>query len=71
MPQDPTAPAVATYARYRVDERIRRGVDVVLDGGELPGTPSSVVDLTRYEEGGSFEVLREGAVPRERLSALL
>jgi L-threonylcarbamoyladenylate synthase len=54
-----------------VDERIRRGVDLVLDGGELPGTPSSVVDLTRYEEDGSFEVLRDGAVPRERLAAVL
>src|SRR5436190_20827266 len=54
-----------------VDERIRRGVDVVLDGGELPGTPSSVVDLTRYEDDGSFEILREGAVPTEQLKALL
>jgi L-threonylcarbamoyladenylate synthase len=54
-----------------VDERIRRGVDLVLDGGELPGTPSTVVDMTGYEEDGSFEVLREGAVPRAELSAVL
>jgi L-threonylcarbamoyladenylate synthase len=46
-----------------VDDRIRRGVDLVLDGGELPGTPSTVVDLTRYEPDGRFEVVREGAVP--------
>ncbi len=45
-----------------VDERIRAGVDLVLDGGELPGTPSTVVDLTAYERDGSFAVLREGAV---------
>jgi L-threonylcarbamoyladenylate synthase len=46
-----------------VDERIRRGVDLVLDAGELPGTPSTVVDLTTYEEDGSHRVVREGAVP--------
>ena len=45
-----------------VDEGIRAGVDLVLDGGELPGTPSTVVDLTAYERDGSFAVLREGAV---------
>ena len=55
----------------QVDERIRRGVDLVLDGGELPGTPSTVVDLSHYEEDGSFEVLREGAVPRADLAAAL
>jgi L-threonylcarbamoyladenylate synthase len=48
-----------------VDERIRRGVDVVLDAGDLPGTPSTVVDLTGYEGDGSFAVRRAGAVPEE------
>jgi L-threonylcarbamoyladenylate synthase len=32
---------------------------VLVDGGELPGTPSTVVDLT----GSEPRVLREGAVP--------
>jgi L-threonylcarbamoyladenylate synthase len=50
-----------------VDEELRTGVDMILDGGELPGTPSTVVDLTSYEEDGSWEVLREGAVPREAM----
>ncbi len=45
-----------------VDERIRQGADAELDGGELPGTPSTVVDLTRYEDGGEYAILREGAV---------
>jgi L-threonylcarbamoyladenylate synthase len=45
-----------------VDERIRDGVDLILDGGELPGTPSTVVDLTDYHEDGRFEIVREGAV---------
>lgn len=47
-----------------VDERIRAGVDLILDGGELPGTPSTVVDLSSYELGGTFAIVREGAVPR-------
>ena len=48
-----------------VDEELRAGVDLVLDGGELPGTPSTVLDLTRYEQDGSWEVVREGAMPLE------
>jgi L-threonylcarbamoyladenylate synthase len=50
-----------------VDERVREGADVVLDGGELPGTPSTVVDLSEYEADGAWSVLREAAVPREAL----
>jgi L-threonylcarbamoyladenylate synthase len=38
---------------------------VVLDGGELPGTPSTVVDLTGVEP----RVLREGAVPMDEAMA--
>ena len=45
-----------------VDETIRRGVDLQLDGGELPGTASTVLDLTRYEIDGRHRVIREGAV---------
>lgn len=54
-----------------VDERIRAGVDVILDAGELPGTPSTVVDLTSYETDGTFTVLREGAVPRAEVERAL
>jgi L-threonylcarbamoyladenylate synthase len=57
---DPDARRIAD-----IDERVRAGVDLVLDAGELPGTPSTVVDLSGYEEGGAFTVLREGAIPRE------
>jgi L-threonylcarbamoyladenylate synthase len=41
-----------------VPRRIRSAASVV-DGGELPGVPSTVLDLTRDEP----TVLREGAVP--------
>ena len=34
-----------------VPESIREGADLVIDGGELPGTPSTVVDLRAYERG--------------------
>ena len=46
-------------------------MDIVLDGGELEGTPSTVVDLTRYEEDGSWELLRETAVMRDEVAELL
>lgn len=41
-----------------VPPEIAAAVDVVVDGGELPGTPSTVIDLT----GPAPRVLREGAV---------
>jgi L-threonylcarbamoyladenylate synthase len=46
-----------------VSEEIRAGAAAVLDGGELPGTPSTVVDLT----GSEPRILREGAVPADEV----
>jgi L-threonylcarbamoyladenylate synthase len=54
-----------------VDPELLTAVDVVLDAGELPGTPSTVIDLTGYEGSGGYEVLREGAVARAELDPLL
>jgi L-threonylcarbamoyladenylate synthase len=54
-----------------IDERIRRGADIELDAGVLPGTPSTVIDLTAYEEQGAFEILREGALSAEAVGAQL
>jgi len=42
---------------------IRADADLVLDGGPLPGTPSTVIDLTAYEDAGRWKVVREGALP--------
>ena len=53
----------------QVPEDIRRGADLVLDGGVLPGTPSTVLDLRRYEDAGEWAVLREGAVPAGEIAA--
>jgi L-threonylcarbamoyladenylate synthase len=46
-----------------VPEPIRQGADLVIDGGELPGTPSTVIDLRGYEAGGDLRIVRHGAVP--------
>ena len=54
-----------------VDRSIRARVDMQLDGGDLPGTPSSVVDLGSYEETGDYRVLREGAVASVEIAAAL
>jgi len=46
----------------RLDEvavELRAGAGALVDGGDLPGTPSTVLDLTGEEP----RVLREGAVP--------
>jgi L-threonylcarbamoyladenylate synthase len=42
-----------------IPEQIWREAGALVDAGELPGTPSTVVDLT----GPQARVLREGAVP--------
>jgi L-threonylcarbamoyladenylate synthase len=54
-----------------IDPRIRRGADIELDAGVLAGTPSTVIDLTRYEESGEYDVLREGALSADEVVALL
>src|SRR3954452_23249220 len=46
-----------------VPESIRAGADLVIDGGELAGTPSTVVDLRGYETTGAWRIVRQGAVP--------
>jgi L-threonylcarbamoyladenylate synthase len=54
-----------------VPEPIRVGADLLIDGGELPGTPSSVIDLRRYEDAGEWTVVREGAVPTAEIARRL
>ncbi len=38
------------------------GADLVLDGGELPGVASTVLDLREYEAGGRWRIVRAGPV---------
>ena len=47
------------------------GADLVLDGGELPGIASTVLDLRGYETDGRWRIVREGPVgPGELRRAL-
>jgi L-threonylcarbamoyladenylate synthase len=46
-----------------IDEEIRGQVDLGIDGGELIGEPSTVVDITDIEDDGRWKILREGALP--------
>ena len=62
-------PPPGTFAD--VPAEIVAGADLAIDGGELTGMPSTVVDLTIFDERGEWEVLREGALPREELDARL
>lgn len=46
-----------------VPETILGGVELAIDGGQLSGQPSTVIDVTAVDGGGPWEVLREGALP--------
>jgi L-threonylcarbamoyladenylate synthase len=54
-----------------VPEYMRAHTDLVLDGGELPGTPSTVVDLRTYELDDDWSVAREGAISITEVAARL
>ncbi|HMD56151.1 MAG TPA: L-threonylcarbamoyladenylate synthase [Solirubrobacteraceae bacterium] len=54
-----------------VPASLRDRADLVLDGGTLPGTPSTVVDLRDLAAQRRWHLLREGAMPREEVQALL
>lgn len=61
-------------ALEEVPQSIIDGADLVLDGGELPGTASTVIDLRDFSEQRRWHLLREGPLEREavqeRLGAL-
>jgi tRNA threonylcarbamoyl adenosine modification protein (Sua5/YciO/YrdC/YwlC family) len=54
-----------------VPEEIREAADLVIDGGELPGTASTVIDLRHFEADGSWAVVRRGAEGEDELQAAL
>ena len=54
-----------------VPREILDDADLVIDAGELPGSPSTVVDLREYEFEGAWSVLREGAVTEDEVATLL
>jgi L-threonylcarbamoyladenylate synthase len=62
-------PAPGSFAA--VPEGIVAAADLAIDGGELTGMPSTVVDLTALDESGEWNVLREGALSRDDVAAQL
>ena len=54
-----------------VPEDVLEAVDLALDGGALTGLPSTVVDLTHFDEDGGWTILREGGLSAGDLAAAL
>jgi L-threonylcarbamoyladenylate synthase len=56
-----------------VTELLKAAADLVIDGGELPGTPSTVIEMRRFETGGigDYSIVRAGAVSEEEVAAAL
>jgi L-threonylcarbamoyladenylate synthase len=62
-------PAPSRFAD--VDRALRDGADLAIDGGELTGLPSTVVDLTGIERGERPTMLRAGPLGAEEISRRL
>jgi L-threonylcarbamoyladenylate synthase len=59
-------------ARFEdVPAAIVAGADLAIDGGELTGLPSTVVDLATIEADGGWTILRHGALSPGDLSSAL
>jgi L-threonylcarbamoyladenylate synthase len=54
-----------------VPRSVLAGADLVIDGGELPGVASTVLDLHDYQRTGGWSILREGAMAREAIERAL
>jgi L-threonylcarbamoyladenylate synthase len=54
-----------------VPELLRRAADIVIDAGELPGTPSTVVDLRAFEADASWSIVRAGGMSEADVAAAL
>ena len=54
-----------------VPASIRTGADLVLDGGELPGVASTVLDLRDYERSGEWRIVRAGPLDRAEIERML
>ncbi len=55
-----------------VPAELREGVDLAIDGGDLPGVASTVIDLSDYERGGRrWRIVREGPLDAAFLQTAL
>lgn len=55
----------------QLDPRLLKAVDLAIDGGQLNGRASTVIDLTRLDSDGSWTILREGAISEEDVAGAL
>ena len=62
-------PAPASFEE--LDPQIVAEADIAIDGGELTGLPSTVIDVTAIESGGEPVILREGALSSAEALRLL
>jgi L-threonylcarbamoyladenylate synthase len=62
-------PAPASFGD--VPRSIVAGADLAIDGGELTGLPSTVVDIAAIDEGGGWTILRQGALSAGDLASAL
>jgi L-threonylcarbamoyladenylate synthase len=51
--------------------QVREGADLTVDRGELPGTASTVIDLSVYEQHGLWRIVRDGPMRAEALARAL
>jgi L-threonylcarbamoyladenylate synthase len=54
-----------------IDNQVLAAADVAIDGGELIGAPSTVIDISELDSGGTWTVLREGALPQGVIDRIL
>lgn len=50
---------------------LRDSAELVLDGGELPGTPSTVIDLREFAKTGEYAIVRQGLFPADEVASRL
>jgi L-threonylcarbamoyladenylate synthase len=62
-------PAPAAFDE--IPPEIVAAVDVAIDGGTLTGLPSTVVDLTSFDDNGEWRVLRAGGMGQDELERRL
>jgi L-threonylcarbamoyladenylate synthase len=55
----------------QIDPEILDGADLAIDGGELVGSPSTVVDVSEIDSGGRWRILRDGALSASEVKARL
>jgi L-threonylcarbamoyladenylate synthase len=54
-----------------VPASIRAGADLTLDGGELPGVASTVLDLREYARSGAWRIVRAGPIGDAEIARML